>query len=227
MAKFSSGPLVAEIHGSVGGITFATSPGGQVIRKHCPPKSNHTIAQRAAQHSFSKASRAWRELSDPLKLAWNRAATNISGVKSVSAFRLTGFQLWMKTYAPVAASYSLSSTAQPTSTATPPLVLSLVSGFYDIPSLNTAFYSMTPIADTVVFAFGALALDNTPSSSYLSWRYLGSGLYDDSPLDFISGWLSKLGTPPVDRYAGIRVFAVAPGHPPSVPLLVRFYWTHS
>jgi len=224
MAKFRPGPLVSEIHGSIGGITFSDSRTGQIIRKRCPPKSNHTLSQHAAQLSFGNAARTWRDLSDPLQLAWNRAANSIAGVKSDSALRLTGYQLWMRTYAPAAAAYSISSSAEPTSTSSPPLALALVTAEYDTPSLMASVLALKVFADTVVYALGACSILDGPTTRYNMWRFLGSGLYDDSPLDFISGWYSAFGTPQEYSRGCLRLFTVAPGHPPSTPLMAPFQW---
>jgi hypothetical protein len=227
MAKFRPGPLCAEIHGSIGGITFADSRNGQIVRPRCPGKSNHTEAQIQSKTNFGSAARAWSNLDSAHKLAWNRAAVSVSGVQSNTTQRLSGFQLWMKTYSCFAGSPSITSSAVPAGAATPPLVLQVTTPYLDVPSLSVAFYSISPLPDTVIFARGAQTFSFDPKAKFRCWRWLGSGLYADSPLDFIYGWLDAFGSPEENQIAGLELFAVAPGHPPSVPLTVTFPWEHS
>ena len=227
MAKFRPGPLCAEVHGSVGSVTFADSRNGQILRQRCPGKTNHTEAQRQAQTNFGAAALAWKKLDASHRLSWNRAAVSVSGVKSDTAQRLSGFQLWMKTYSCFAGTGSMTSTSVPTGAATSPLVLQITTPYSDVPSLSVSFYSITPLADTVVFARGAQTFSFDPAAKPRCWRWLGSGLYGDSPLDFIAGWLEAFGAPGENQIGFLELFAVAPGHPPSVPLVVSFPWEHS
>ena len=224
MAKVSFGPVVSEVHGTIGSVTFASSRSGPIARRLGPPKTNHTAAQRQAQLIFGNASRAWKSLDLSNQLAWSRAATSICGVCANTAQRLSGFSLWMKTFAGFAAAGLATPTSAPMGTATPPLVLSYCSAHFDIPELFVGFYSLTPLSDTIVFARAAQAMTNAPPNTWRCWRWIGQGLYADGPLDFASGYVAAFGNPIESSQGILELFAQAPGHPPSNPLYQQFDW---
>ncbi len=77
MAKFTPGPTVAAVSGSVGGTVFSHNRYGQYMRFRAIPTISTTQYAMAAKASFTAASQAFQDLSTSEKLAWETwARTN-------------------------------------------------------------------------------------------------------------------------------------------------------
>lgn len=75
MAKFTAGPTIGQISGSIGGTTFGHNRYGQYARRRAVPVKVTSIAAYTIKAFFSGASSAWQSLSAANKLAWNTWAT--------------------------------------------------------------------------------------------------------------------------------------------------------
>lgn len=70
MAKFTPGPAIGSISGSIGGSTFSHNRYGPYIRRRAIPVIVTSIAAYAIKAFFSGASSAWGSLSAANKLSW-------------------------------------------------------------------------------------------------------------------------------------------------------------
>lgn len=76
MAKFTSGSIIGQITGSVGGSTYSRNRYGQYIRQRVKPVVSTTPYAQAAKGRLATVSRAWSALSDAQRAAWVAWAQN-------------------------------------------------------------------------------------------------------------------------------------------------------
>ncbi len=68
--KFTPGPMVSALSGSVGGQTFSRNRGGQYVRARAVPITSTTPAALAAKARLATASSAWQGLTAGERTAW-------------------------------------------------------------------------------------------------------------------------------------------------------------
>ena len=78
MAKIKLGPLVEQISGSVGGVTFRRTKSGDQVYVQPPPLQHVSTRQRELRGYFAAAVQAWTGLSAGARSVW------INGVKTIS-----------------------------------------------------------------------------------------------------------------------------------------------
>jgi hypothetical protein len=74
MAKFTAGPTVGQVSGSVGGLTFSHNRGGQYMRRRAVPVTSTTPAALAAKATLADATAAFQSLTANQRLAWKEWA---------------------------------------------------------------------------------------------------------------------------------------------------------
>lgn len=78
MALIKAGALIAEIRGSVGGVTFARNRGGQYARNRSIPLNPQSTRQVAVRQSFGNLSNLWSTtLTAAQRTAWGVYAANV------------------------------------------------------------------------------------------------------------------------------------------------------
>lgn len=70
MAKFSPGPGVAAVSGSIGGTVFSRNRYGAYMRYRAVPVNPDTQAQALARQAIAAASETWRSLTPGKRAAW-------------------------------------------------------------------------------------------------------------------------------------------------------------
>lgn len=75
MAKISFGGGIANMQGSIGGVTMSRTKGGSAARQRVKPTSKKTPAQAKAQATLANASAGWRTLTDEQREAWKTDAS--------------------------------------------------------------------------------------------------------------------------------------------------------
>jgi len=74
MAKYTSGPTVAAVSGSVGGTTYSRNRYGQYMRQRSIPTVSTTTYALAAKARLEAVSMAWQALDTAQKIAWRMYA---------------------------------------------------------------------------------------------------------------------------------------------------------
>lgn len=88
MALIKTGPIVAEIRGSIGGVTFARNRGGQYARNRSVPLNPQTTRQVAVRQEFGNLSNIWSTaLSPAQRTEWSTYAANVPLVNSLGESR--------------------------------------------------------------------------------------------------------------------------------------------
>lgn len=70
MAKFTPGPTVAALSGSIGGTVYSHNRGGAYIRNRSIPITSTTEFALNAKARLATASTAWQNLTDAQRAAW-------------------------------------------------------------------------------------------------------------------------------------------------------------
>jgi len=97
MAKFTPGPAVSAVSGSIGGTTFSHNKGGAYIRKRAIPVSSSTAAAVAAKGRLAAASQAWQGLTEDQQNAWAAYASQTPATDSLGAkITLSGHQMYVR-----------------------------------------------------------------------------------------------------------------------------------
>jgi hypothetical protein len=96
MAKFQPGPIVNEIRGSTGGLTFFRNRGGQVVRTRVTPTNPSSAAQVAIRARLKSATQAWSGTATATQRAgWNELADRWNKKNSLGAHKhMNGFSLF-------------------------------------------------------------------------------------------------------------------------------------
>ena len=97
MARVTYGAVITEIKGSVGGTVFQGNAYGYTMKNKPKMIKPNTPSQLTQQYYFSKAVKAWNQLTSSQRSAWNTwAATNPQYAKNNPSSVLTGFAVFVK-----------------------------------------------------------------------------------------------------------------------------------
>jgi len=96
MARIKLGPVVTDIAGSIGGLTFQRNPYGIIARAKPVPIRKDTAAQLSIRIHLRTAQNAWRALSDNARLQWGRFP-NFSGqsIRRDKSILISGYSLFL------------------------------------------------------------------------------------------------------------------------------------
>ena len=96
MAKFTAGPFVSAVSGSIGGTTFSRNRGGQYTRARAVPVTSTSVEALAAKARLATASVAWQGLTAGQRDAWAFWATANPSINTLgNSIILTGQQAYV------------------------------------------------------------------------------------------------------------------------------------
>lgn len=99
MAIVKPSPLVGAIAGPVGGVTFVSSGRGMHVRGLANTVHRLSAGQGEARGVLSRATLAWRGLTDVQRSAWRAGASAIVERNALGVSRaLTGFEFFVRSY---------------------------------------------------------------------------------------------------------------------------------
>lgn len=98
MALIKLGVAVAQVRGSIEGVTFSQNKGGAYIRNRSLPTNPNTPAQQSARNIISQLAYYWRNtLTSAQRAAWSaRAASTVLVNKLGDNYNPTGMQLFVR-----------------------------------------------------------------------------------------------------------------------------------
>lgn len=174
MAIFRPGPLIAAISGNVGGLNFAQTRSGPIIRRKTTRTNKKTNRQLNRRARFSQVQKDWAVATDLTRDQWRAAAASIKRTNRLGLpSTLTGFQLFVMnsltnpvsdhTNFPVPP--HLTATPQPTSvvlTASAAGQINLAWNVTDVPAL------------IFCYIFGMRTLSTRPRTFFNTWRYFAT-----------------------------------------------------
>lgn len=210
MARFLPGPLISNISGSVGGQTFATGPGGLMVRQRSSPTQPQSPAQQAVRQSLSNVSKSWSDvLTDAQRQSWiDFAAANPIPGAFGEPMVLSGIGMYVRLNQQLVQGESAMISNPPLDLVVPSITtLSCVPdatlGDFDV------VYTATPLpanVKLVVFATQSLSQGITQFGNFLRQVFV-SAAAAASPQDIFAGYVGRFGAlGPVGAKVGIEAF---------------------
>lgn len=196
MAKFTPGPAVAAVSGSIGGTVFSRNKGGAYMRFRAVPTTSSTDFALNAKARLSTASQAWQTLTVGQRGSWKQWALQ-NPITDVLGFprALTGHQAYVSINARRAAVGDVP-LAEPPIVPAPTGLLTIVQDA-DIGSGDTDLtFTATPLGATEAIYLEA-AVTNSPGITNVNnlMRFTGiTAAAATSPVDVQSLIETRLGT---------------------------------
>lgn len=220
------GPLVSAASGSIGGVTFAQSAGGAVVRRACTKTQSASFAQAQHRARFADVSKLWTSLSSTEKAAWNTAATQVQvpdrlGIPIVK----TGRQLLMNLGARLRTAIPTAPYPPPNQVARPffqHLAIGWVAGLLEIDYVVPATMN-----DGVLHLYAARSF-SLSGFKRIIWTFIGDFNYtagSSSTWDATSEFSGALGTPPPGELLALKFSPVSEEQLPSQQQAFHFYRT--
>jgi hypothetical protein len=189
MAKIQYGALVTELKGKIGGTVFQSGRYGFQVRNKPTPIRTASRTQSAVRSTILTISKAWRDLTEPQRLAYDAIAPSWPAVDAFgNPMLLTGYNVFCKTNF---WSWSLSGLINPTA------------------SLPAALWQPSTISLSV--AAGAATFDLSFSPSPID-NSSGAVIY-------LSGQVSAGRSTPPSNMRAMEVYPVATVSPIDLSLL--------
>lgn len=196
MAKFTPGPFVTAVSGSIGGTTFSRNRGGQYTRARAIPVTSTTVEALAAKARLSTASAAWQGLTDGQRTAWGFWATanpsnNTLGMSIIPG----GQQAFIGNHIRMSLASAATLTAPPIVAAPDALLTAVQDGDIGAGDVDLTF-TATPLAAGVHIWLLA-AITNSAGINYVQnlLRFCGTSAgAQASPFDNQSAIENRLGT---------------------------------
>ncbi len=169
MAKYTPGPMVAAVSGSVGGTTFSRNRGGQYTRRRAIPTNPDTSAQQIVRAILSTQSQQWADRSDAQRAAWESWASQnpITDVLGQS-ITLSGHMSYIKLNARLSLDGQTLLTLPPIVNAPDALQTMSITAAIGAADFDVTF-TATPVAATVELWLTA-AVENSPGVTYVKNR---------------------------------------------------------
>lgn len=96
MAAITLGPIVTDIHGSIGGVTFQRNPSGFIARSKPPKRASTRPGQAVVLSQYASLCQLWQSLSSTQQAEWAEAAAADTKMNKWGVNRqLTGFNLFI------------------------------------------------------------------------------------------------------------------------------------
>lgn len=96
MAKYTPGPFVSAVSGSIGGTTFSRNRGGQYTRARAVPITSTTTFALAAKARLATASASWQNLTSGERDSWQFWAQANPSINTLgNSIILTGQQAYV------------------------------------------------------------------------------------------------------------------------------------
>lgn len=199
MATFSPSPIIGSISGRIGGVEFAMSGQGNILRPTRRRARPPSPAQSQFTANIALFAQIWHEASPALRSAWTayaRSKTSINrfgqqvplkAYKAAFSYHMYLFQ-WFNMVVPTPVLLQ----PPPSATPKPGSIVFLGASFDDTPS-----YVITSIindAESYREFLWAGPARNTSWGSRFNWRFIGSQEKTDNAMD----WTSFFTDPPIN-----------------------------
>lgn len=215
MAKFTPGPFVSAVSGSIGGTVFSHNKGGQYTRTRAIPITSTTEEALAAKTRLSTASAAWQNLTSGQRDAWafwarSNPVNNTLGMSKI----LAGQQAFVGNHIRMSIANAATLTSPPIIAAPEGLETVVQDGDIGAGDVDLVF-TATPLAANVHIWLLA-AVVNSAGINYVSnlLRFCGTSAgAQSSPFDNQSIIEARLGTLTVGQTLHVfpRVFDTTSG----------------
>lgn len=197
MAIFRPGPIISAVSGNLGGLNFAYSRNSSYIRKALRRTNKHTLRQTGNRALFTYLIRAWADLTNAQRIAWNAAAVTTVFHSRLGIHRnISGFQFFTKYNLPIFASTGLI-TLPPDNVARVPQPDALPYNFSasGVMSIN---WTQQPLpTPCTLLTYGSRPLSAKTDRYFNNWLFLAYFPSTAGPnnTNISAAWYAKLGAP--------------------------------
>lgn len=149
MAKYTPGPFVSAVSGSIGGTTFSRNRGGQYTRARAVPITSTTTFAIAAKARLATASSSWQGLTAGERTAWAFWANANPSINTLgNSITLTGQQAFVGNFARMSLADATTLTSPPIIPAPDALTTVVQDGDIGLGDVDLTF-AATPLAANV------------------------------------------------------------------------------
>lgn len=220
MAKVRLSSLVQGITGSIGGLTFANTTNGTVLKRRGIKVNQQTRKQLAARALWNRALVAWNALSTSTRNQWIALAEVVTWPTPLGqSRRLSGWQLFHKMYSPYAVA-TFYSTPLPVAPPTSGTSRQVAQPFLSIAAGNIIRLRYFPYSTGTTQLVG-LYINSTASTvrpkflkpgQLAGWTYIsGNNLNQDNNIRAVTGTIRN------NTWLTGAVILIEPGKLPSPP----------
>lgn len=170
MAKYTPGPAVAAVSGSIGGTTFSHNRGGQYMRRRAIPTRVTSVAALAQKARIAGMSAAYGSITDLQKASWVTWAQQAPMVDKLGQqFTMSGHQAFVRINARLIACADAPLVDPPCVAA--PAALQSLTGTWDIGlgTFEIAFTETPLAAEDRLVTWGAVV--DSPGVNYVENLY--------------------------------------------------------
>lgn len=201
MAKFTAGPTVASISGSIGGTTFSHNRGGPYMRRRGIPVNPASARQLMRRAALGTISQNWQTLTRPQQDSWTNWARQNPIVDTLGqSILMSGQQSYIKLNTRLF-QYALAQLTLPPIIPAPDALATLtLTADIGLGNFEIAFTATPLAANTSVWVRAALI--NSAGVRFVKNRYRDIMLTpaaDASPTDIEAELTAVLGTPVVGQ----------------------------
>jgi len=204
MAIVKLGPIVNDISGSIGGVTFTRNRGTTVLGRRQRKRKNVTDAQRVQKIRYAQRHNQWITLSDDDRAQWEQLAAQFAVRNRLGLPRtLSAYQLYMKRALQHLQDFGGDNPfPPPLLTAPTPYNLSATINAGGSKSLTLSF----PSNSWNAWIWGSRPITEAPINTFNRWSYLGvftvTGTSDTATVT--TAWDASLGDPAAGERCGLR-----------------------
>lgn len=196
MAKITPGTMAGSVSGSIGNQTFSHNRYGPYVRSRVIPTNPQTLLQHKARTAFENASRSWKSVTAPNRLAWKTwadahpVADNLGNMQLLQAnaayIRLNSRLLYL----------GLTAVATPPGVNAPtPPTLATMTGDISVGALEIAFAPTPTAGGQCLWLTGCLLPTGTTHFVASMLRFIGyCGAGQASPWDVFTAVTALFGT---------------------------------
>lgn len=150
MARVKFSPIVTDIAGSVGSVTFQRNKYGNTMRQKPLPLNIGSMAQYNVRQLITTIQHAWQELTDAQRLQWDRYL-DFSGqtIKHDKSVKLSGHALYLK--------YQL---------------FRLISGYSLLTTITYVPMPAVPLLDEMTLSAGVFEIEFATAVDYSDYFFL-------------------------------------------------------
>jgi hypothetical protein len=182
-------PILANLSGSIGAVTWSHNRGGPYARRRSVPVNPNTAKQQSVRQALGIVSGIWRSLTPPQQVAWGDWAALNPVVNSLGqTIQLSGQSAFCSLNARIWQSTGGLTIPDPPITPAPPTLVSFTATWTAATSIIVVTFGPSPLAGTEQLAFWTTLPGSTGRNpNFAQARLIGYGpLADVTPTSFTS-----------------------------------------
>lgn len=205
MARFTPGPLVGTISGSIHSLTFVQSRNGPIVRARPSGTSKKSEAKIRIQRQHQMLTQAWSTLPEAWRKQWNETARQLRIAYRTGPYaNVNGFQLYLKYLAQGNITLSSGYFPPPPAQVAPPPAFA-VAYFAEEYAYLVQIVLGAGTSSGIFTIYGARTFKTTMGHTPPFMPYLTKAPYSSFPVDLYSPWAARLGPMKEDEVFWLKI----------------------